>query len=79
MKTENQRLKRACDLIKSDRIGLSTGIEKAVCRSVSVALSDFFSLAAEPETTIIATEKGFEVSIKAKVKSVKSFRTIEGL
>lgn len=79
MRGDNQRLKRACDLIKSDRIGVSTGIEKAVSRGVSVALSDFFSLASEPKVTIIATEKGFDVEVKAKVKSVKSFRTVEGL
>lgn len=79
MRSDNQRLKRACDLIKSDRIGVSTGIEKAVSRGVSVALSDFFSLASEPKVTIIATEKGFDVEVKAKVKSVKSFRTVEGL
>lgn len=76
MKGIDRRLKRACDVIKSDRIGVSTGIEKAISREVSVALSDFFALIAEPETEIKVSEKGFEIEIKAKAKSVKSFRTI---
>ena len=76
MKNADERLKRACDVIKSDRIGVSTGIEKAISREVSVALSDFFALIAEPETEIKVTEKGFEIVVKAKAKSVKSFRSI---
>lgn len=76
MKVVDRRLKRACDVIKSDRIGVSTGIEKAVSREVSSALSDFFALITEPETEIKVSEKGFEIEIKAKAKSVKSFRTI---
>ncbi len=72
----DRRLKRACEVIKSDRIGVSTGIEKTISREVSVALSDFFALIAEPETEIKVSEKGFEIEIKAKAKSVKSFRTI---
>ena len=76
MKGSDRRLKRACDVIKSDRIGVSTGIEKAISREVSVPLSDFFALIAEPETEIKVSEKGFEIEIKAKAKSVKSFRTI---
>jgi len=73
----DDRLKRARDVIKTDRIGVSSGIEKAVSREVSVALSDFFALNGEAETQIIATEKGFDIRISAKAKSVKSFRVIE--
>ena len=76
MKNSNDRLKRACELIKSDRIGVSTGIEKTVSREVAVALSDFFALSCEPEVQISATETGFEIAIKATAKSVKSFRSV---
>lgn len=76
MKNSNDRLKRACDLIKSDRIGVSTGIEKTVSREVAVTLSDFFALACDPETQITATETGFEIMIKATAKSVKRFRSV---
>ena len=78
MRSGERRFRRACDLIKADRIGVSTGIEKAVTREVSATLSDFFSLSAEPRTTIVATEKGFEIVISVKAKSVKSFRSVDG-
>lgn len=76
MRVVDRRLKRACDLIKSDRIGVSSGIEKAVSREISIALSDFFALASEPQTQITATESGFEIVINTQAKSVKNFRTI---
>lgn len=76
MKNSNDRLKRACELIKSDRIGVSSGIEKTVSREVAVALSDFFALSCEPEVQISATETGFDIVIKATAKSVKSFRSV---
>lgn len=78
MRSADRRFKRACDLIKADRIGVSTGIEKAVSREVSAILSDFFSLSTEPQTTIVATEKGFDIVISVKAKSVKSFRLVDG-
>lgn len=76
MKNSNDRLKRACELIKSDRIGVSSGIEKTVSREVAVALSDFFALSCEPEVQISANEIGFDIVIKATAKSVKSFRSV---
>jgi len=76
MRNSNDRLKRACDLIKSDRIGVSTGIEKTVSREVALTLSDFFALSSEPEIQISATETGFEITVKATAKSVKYFRSV---
>ncbi len=71
------RLNRAYDMIKSDRIGVSTGIESAIAREVGRALSDFFSLSSEPNVFLRATARGFEITVKADASSVKSFRTID--
>lgn len=77
MSKAKDRLCRAYDMIKSDRIGVSSGIEGAVARSVGDVLSDFFSINDLPEVRLRATTRGFEITVKAEAASVKSFRAIE--
>ncbi len=72
----SDKLKRACNIIKTDRMGVSSGIEKTVAHEVELTLSDFFALIGQTQVNIAATENGFEIYIKAKAKSVKQFRII---
>ena len=73
---QSNSLARAKAVIKSDRMGVSAGIESIVSREVSEALADFFALDGSAETDISATEKGFFITVKAKAKSVKEFKII---
>lgn len=75
-KNSSDKLKRACDIIKTDRMGVSSGIEKTIAHEVELTLSDFFALIGHTDVNINATENGFEIYIKVKAKSVKQFRII---
>ena len=73
---QSNSLARAKAVIKSDRMGVSAGIESVVSREVGETLADFFALDGAVETDIDATEKGFFITVKAKAKSVKEFKII---
>lgn len=79
MKTQRQTqpLKRACEVIKNDRMGVSQQIEGAISNEIAQTLSQFFSLYGEVSTCVLPHAGGFEIKIKALAKSVKQFRIIE--
>ena len=71
-----ESLKRACEVIKNDRMGVSQQIEGTISKEVAQTLSQFFSLYGNVTTVIVPQGGGFEIKIKACAKSVRQFRII---
>lgn len=69
-------LKRASEMIKSDRMGVSVGAEGVISKEVGYTLSDFFALSGDVTTDVSACDKGFSIIIKATAKSVKEFKIV---
>ena len=68
--------KRATEVIKSDRIGVSSGIEGLISSEIKKILEDFFALNGEVNTLIEVKNNGYEITIKTKAKSVKQLKII---
>lgn len=69
-------LKRASEMIKSDRMGVSVGAEGVISKEVGYTLSDFFALSGDVTTDVSACDKGFSIIIKATAKSIKEFKIV---
>ena len=70
------QFKRASEVIKSDRIGVSSGIEGVISSEVQKVLDDFFALNGEVTTLIDVENGGYKITIEAKAKSVKQLKII---
>ena len=73
---KNDALKRASEVIISDRIGVSNGIEEVISKHLSDLLSDFFSLNGNVKTKISLAKNGFDIVITANAKSVKQLKLL---
>lgn len=72
----SENLKRATEVIKSDRIGVSCNIEGLISKEIENLLNDFFSLSQEVVTVIEVNNSGYNITIKTKAKSVKQLKII---
>ncbi|MBQ7408695.1 MAG: hypothetical protein IJW13_05450 [Clostridia bacterium] len=75
-KIVSEQLKRACSVIKSDRMCVSSDLEGIISSEIAQTLSDYFSLFGEIKTQIEVSEKGFTIKINAQAKSVKQLKII---
>ena len=74
---KSDALKRASEVITSDRIGVSNGIEEVISKHISNLLSDFFSLNGNVKTKISLAKNGFDILITANAKSVKQLKLLD--
>lgn len=73
---KSDALKRASEVITSDRIGVSNGIEEVISKHISDLLSEFFSLSSQAKIKISLSKNGFDISITANAKSVKQLKIL---
>ena len=73
---KSDALKRASEVITSDRIGVSHGIEEVISKHISDLLSEFFSLSSQAKIKISLSKNGFDISITANAKSVKQLKIL---
>ena len=72
----SRQFKRATEVIKSDRMGVSSGIEGVISSEIKKVLDDFFALNGEVSTSVEVKNSGYSITIEAKAKSVKQFKII---
>ncbi len=72
----SHQFKRATEVIKSDRIGISSGIEGVISSEIKKVLEDFFALNGEINTQVEVENSGYKITVKAKAKSVKQLKII---
>ena len=70
------QFKRASEVIKSDRTGVSCGIEGVINSEIKKLLEDFFALNGDIATNIEVENSGYLITIKAKAKSVKQLKIV---
>ena len=73
---KSDALKRASEVITSDRIGVSNGIEEVISKHISDLLSEFFSLSSQAKIKISLSKNGFDISITSNAKSVKQLKIL---
>ena len=73
---KSDALKRASEVITSDRIGVSNGIEEVISKHISDLLSEFFSLSSQAKIKISLSKNGFDILITANAKSVKQLKIL---
>ena len=75
-KTFSHQFKRASEVIKSDRIGVSSGIEGVISSEIEKVLEDFFALNGNVTTSVEVKNSGYKIIIEASAKSVKQLKII---
>ena len=72
----SEQFKRASEVIKSDRIGVSSGIEGVIGAEIKKVLEDFFALNGDVSVVIEVQSTGYVINVKAKAQSVKQLKII---
>jgi len=71
---KSDNLKRALDVLTSDRMGVSSEIEWVINREIHNTLSNFFALSGDVKTVVRACPSGFDIVITCNAKSVKQVK-----